>query len=127
MWDLVVSSSEGEVRVLLDETRLARQLVDTASRVASEQLVGMPDAVLAQRVLILEQAANKLDAARAAAQAALDARCFPDESEGMRTGAWIAREPRTPTADAKRRVTVSRRLIDEYPTLWAALAKGKVS
>src|SRR5215218_9490977 len=128
MFDLVATPSDSsELRLLIDETRLVRQLVDTARRVASEQLIPLSDEQVARRALVLEQAQCALDAARASTHGLLDARGHTDEWDGMRTGEWLARETHTPVGQAKRRVTVSRRLIDEYPALLAAIADGRIS
>jgi hypothetical protein len=95
-------------------------------------LIGVPvrrlsDEDLCARVLRLESIAGRLDAARARAQAELHQRNVTDSDEGMRTGAWIARETRTPPVAARRRVGVSVRLVDEFPALFDALVGGRVS
>jgi len=88
---------------------------------------GLGDAALRSFVVGLEKVSSRLDAARAMAVAELDERGQTDEWDGLRTGEWVARETRTPVGQAKRRVTVSRRLVDEFPGLLHAIADGHLS
>src|SRR5690349_14202010 len=105
-----LGSSDGGSVVLADPLSAVRSEVDALLGV---DIGALEDAALRSFVVSLEVESSRMDAARAMAIAQLDQRAHTDEWDGMRTGAWIARETRTPVGAAKRRVTVSRRLVDE--------------
>jgi hypothetical protein len=100
-------------------------VVSTAAR--ASDFAALDDDELAAVVLGLEAGQSKFDAARACAVAELDARSVTEDQWGSRTGGFIAHETHTPTRAATRRVSLSRRLRDEFPVLGQALADGVVA
>src|SRR6478735_1755497 len=122
MFELGSASSEVAV--------VPAQLTEAGSAVNALLAVdvrGLEDAALRSFVVGVERLSARMDAVRGRSIAELDERGHTDEWDGLRTGEWIARETHTPTGVAKRRVTVSRRLADEFPVLLRAIADGHLT
>jgi hypothetical protein len=84
-------------------------------------------AALEAEALALEALRHRIDARQAQLLAQLDAREVNDIRHGLQTATWLSREAHHSLGWSRRRVRVSRTLVEHFPQFLAALESGEIS
>jgi hypothetical protein len=84
-------------------------------------------AALEAEALALEALRHRIDARQAQVLAQLDASGVTDTGHGVQTATWLSREAHHSLGWSRRRVRVSRTLVEHFPQFLAALESGEIS